>query len=76
MNDLDPGELATTIVHQSHVIRRLELALTGQADHIVALEAQLLTVRQQSSSPDLRDPAGHHLTSVNVPSASTSPDSM
>lgn len=56
MNDLDPGELATTIVHQAHVIRRLEAALTGQTDRIAALEAQLLAVREQSSSPVRQKP--------------------
>lgn len=59
MNDLDPNELATTVVHQAHVIRRLEVALAGMAQRIAVLEATppdepapLASADERTDTPD------------------------
>lgn len=39
MVSFDTNELVETVVHQAHVIRRLELALASMAQRIATLEA-------------------------------------
>lgn len=58
MNDLDPNELATTVVHQAHVIRRLEVALASMAQRIAALEAEaapLASADERTDTPSTED---------------------
>ena len=63
MDPFDTNELVNTVVHQAHVIRRLELALASQAGQIAALQAQvpdepapLASADQQTDTPPTEDP--------------------
>lgn len=52
MNDLDPNELATTIIHQAHVIRRLEAGIADLAERVRALEREIVEAASQEGVAD------------------------
>lgn len=52
MNDLDPGELATTIVHQAHVRRRLETYIAQLERELEALKVELARLADKVAEGD------------------------
>ena len=58
--DFTPDELVNTVVHQAHVIRRLELALATMAQRIALLEAAALPDDAPLASAAQRTDTGTH----------------
>jgi hypothetical protein len=56
MDPFDTTELVETIVHQAHVIRRLEVAVAQQARQIAALEAKRVPLASADERTDTDSP--------------------
>ncbi len=56
MDPFDTTELVETIVHQAHVIRRLEVAVAQQARQIAALEATPVPLASADELTDTDSP--------------------